>query len=846
MRRIWLIFILVIGCSSATLTSHPGTDVPNQDIQKDVGVSVDMFDVVPDGFDAPGSRDQEIPVSDSVPEVLNITKARDVQGEKVKDYNRDSDGDGVSDGDEIDQGTDPDDPSDALQWHPEIQGYPRLFFGPEDVGKIRKSMQSWASGAASSAMQAMRRQCTGELPKYPDDYNPYVDQGRARIAKACAFVAFVDGDQAAADKAVNILKTIHTDFKGINFDSPFYEEWDIVVAEAIESYLVAYDLLAADTQDVVALQQPVHAFCDAVFDYGTKKDPKYMLTASQNNHSVKFVSAIGMCGMMFNHNRRAALYVDFAATFVDFMMNYLIDKDGGDAEGPNYNEYASVNYLPFFAAYHRLVGETREYKALNLLRLKPPAKEMVKIRDFVKDPKILANNQWLLKILIPDGRTPNIEDSNCSDMFSGMMAGIFRDPRFLANWELPTVNYNDGYMLPESLCVLGDFNTAKAYIPGPFILMPDAGQAVFRGRDKSWLMVLADHGDAVSHGGGHEQMDPTQWLYYAMGEYLVIDSGYINWKHRDLVAHPKNHNMILVDGQGPDDGPLAKVTEAFFDTGDKHSIGAHTSYKGCNIQRRYYFFDTSIAVTSLVQCDKRHKLTNLLHLNAGGDTNGKLDTKEGGVFHVTRPKAVVDGLNTCIGVCEYEKYNDFHAFTWGQKHQHTVLSVSATGTAAVFFSGLFVTAPGHSSPVFSGRTDKGLCLMKAVAQPEVLCQCQAEKCEIVVKNYKITVEKGFTRFIFDGSTMKITNSYGTKNPPIVEAIFRNAQKMACPALYGTMHNSQGIPHYVFPSSPWASIAPAKCLLKLTRSFTEEISMLKRPSLPGPGTFVNPLKMPSIH
>ena len=749
MRGAWIILFLIAGCSSsATIRPDivdPGkADIPGHDLFLDTSEATDIPDI------------PDINIDSGPAEVME----NDMPNEEIKDYTRDSDGDGVSDGDEIDQGTDPNDPSDALKWHPEIQGYPRLFFGPDDADKVKKDVLTRIKGPASVTMDRVRKRCDESVPAYKDPYDPYVEETRAKIAKACAFLGFIEGDQDAVDKANSILKQVGTDFTGITLNSPFYSKWDILMAESIEAYLFAYDLLAATgAKDIDS--RPARAFCDAVFDYGTTKDPKFMLIASRDNHSVKFASAIGMCGMMFNDNPRAALYVDFAATFTDFMMDYLIDADGGDAEGPNYNEYGAVNYLPFFAAYHRLVGETRVYRALKLIRMKPPEKEFVRVNDFIADPKYLANNEWLLKILMPDGRVPNIEDANCVNPLSGLIAGIFQDPRFLANWESPAINYSGGDMLPETLCLLGDFNKAVAYEPRPFTLMPDAGHAVFRGSDTSWMMVVAEHGDAVAHGGGHEQMDPTQWLYYAMGEYLVIDSGYINWENRDFVAHPKNHNMILIDGSGPDDGPLGRVTEGFFDPGDVHMISARTKYKGCDINRKYYFFDTTIAVASSVNCATSHKITQLLHLNAGGDTDGKLTVKEDGFFHITRQKAVATGLNTCIDAsCEYETREDFHAFTWGRKHKHSVLSVSATNRTAKFFSAMFVSAVKDPPDVVSRRNHTCACLMKITGNPEVICQCDEKTCEITVGEYKFTVGSGLSRFIFDASTMTVIESYG--------------------------------------------------------------------------------------
>ncbi len=773
---------LIAGCSGSSRRAldDPGTsadpgvvadttqDVPLQDdglSGRDAGHEEDLFSV-----------DKSTGKFDIVRDQGDGWEAwtKDLPGEETRDYTRDSDGDGVSDGDETDQGTDPHDPSDALQWHPEIDEYPRLFFGPREVDQVKARIKSWLDGPLQGLLHRMHNECDRKVPGYTKPYDPYVDEARGKIAKTCAFLAFYEGDQDAATKAASIVNAVGTDFTGINVSSSFYTKWDIRVAEGVEGYLVAFDLLAAAGYTPLdPLKQRLSAFCDAVFDYGTTQDPRFLLTTCRNNHAVKFASAIGMCGMMFNHRARAALYVDFAATFVDFLMDYLLDKDGGDAEGPGYDEYSAVNHLPFFAAYHRLVGKTRSYKALNLLRLKPPSRPMVEVRDFVANPKILANNDWFLNIVMPDGRAPNIEDANLTPALAGLIAGIFHDDRFLANWAAPGVDYSmsaGGFdMMPETLCLLGRFHTVQPYQPPAFVLMPDAGDAVFRGKDGSWLMVLAEHGPAVAHGGGHEQMDPTQWLYAAMGEYLVLDSGYIQWEQRDLVAHPKNHNMILVDNEGPDDGMLATPTDGFLDAGDAHMVGAHTEYRGCHIRRNYYFFNTSIAVASFVQCDQTRKLTQLLHLNAGGDTDGKLSVKQDGLFDVNRKHALAYGVNTCIGsTCEYTQHQDYHAFAWGKKHKHVVLDVSCKAQNVTFFNALFVNSPGKPATVVEGRTNHGICVMITTDHPQVMCECTGNECSVITGNYQITIKSGFTRFIFDKTTLKVETFYGQQTPPEIK------------------------------------------------------------------------------
>ena len=57
----------------------------------------------------------------------------------------------------------------------------------------------------------------------------------------------------------------------------------------------------------------------------------------------------------------------------------------------------------------------------------------------------------------------------------------------------------------------------------------------------------------------HEQPDTGSFTLHAFGERLLLDPGYLTFEQRDLVGKASDHNLILVDGQGPADPFLASI-----------------------------------------------------------------------------------------------------------------------------------------------------------------------------------------------------------------------------------------------------------------------------------------------
>jgi hypothetical protein len=236
----------------------------------------------------------------------------------------------------------------------------------------------------------------------------------------------------------------------------------------------------------------------------------------------------------------------------------------------------------------------------------------------------------------------------------------------------------------------------------PSLMLYEGGNVVFRsgwGVNDNYVLFLAEHGQARTAGGGHEHPDGLSFIYYDYGQLLALDSGYIKWEEHDLVNHGRNHNIVLVDGKGPEPAPLglgAGGEDAFFTS----FIPTH-------------FFDYALAWTKhhdtmhtrallfpwkryLIVADELDTLSHfshdyqlLFHGNGGGTTGGTFEQQpDGGVWinNKAKMKAVVASPE---GTPSFRAYEDWHGLEYGQKLIHAVLESTVRGKDIRFLSVLY-------------------------------------------------------------------------------------------------------------------------------------------------------------
>jgi len=664
----------------------------------------------------------------------------------------DTDADGVSDEQEKDEGTDPYDPSSASMWHPEWTGYPRLVFGAGDVPALRE--KSAAPPYPLDVMLARVRQKAAAAPAPPRiaAYDPYHEVARAEIAKAAAFAALLDLDAAMADKAEEIVLGLNPHVEEIGFDSPFYTKVSIHAAEAIVYFCQAYDFVAGSgllSQDRLdAMEARIAELVSSVTKEAVTGPMAVLLMAAQNNHNIKVFAAIGLAGITFNSRPEAALWVDRGLTdTLYWTFDFQSTSDGAWAEGPGYLNYCAGELMAFVQAYHRF-AQGKPYYFRKFFDLHDPVgSEYEWIPDPAGDSRLRDIFLWPIKTMMPDGLSPNVDDSARSPLPSGYLAAFFNDAVFLWHWELPAVGLSSlaGIDLAADIFSLLPEDMAPSppdFDPDQFL--PDGGHCVFRDSltpDSGYLLLLGENGKARDNGQGHEHPDASQLLIHHAGEYLLIDSGYVSWEKKDAVCHVENHNLILVDGKGPPDSEYLSIgTDTFLSgfevTDDYETCASSTQYEGVQLMRRVVRLPQGVMVVlDKLQSAKQHEYTLAWHGNGGGTSGGDFLSGDSGGSWIRSGASLAAACASTHSATAISSKELSHSFSYGSLLSHETLHCgfkgSSTSALTVFRLGPGGAAPdlpevleaGTGTAVISVAVEGGVVVAAASDAPEVSTPC---------------------------------------------------------------------------------------------------------------------------
>ncbi len=621
---------------------------------------------------------------------------------EVLDPTYDGDGDGVPDLEEIAAGTDPADPADATAWHPAWSGHPRLVFGPEDLAALAALAEA-PDPVHATLLARIEAIAAAEPPEQPpDSFDPFVTSARGRIAKAAAFLAAVTGNEDMAAKAVAILSNMNPHVGLITPEHPWFNKTCILVAQGLASAALAADWLLAvpslSPADAAAVEASIMELALS-FEYEVTEGTHWlMVVVAQNNHTIKTFSSLALAGMVFNQRPEAARLVSRGVTqALYFLLEYQTTEDGSYAEGPTYLNYGAGEFWPMLWALHRVAdGGSVALRNFFDTRVQGDTPLLVAVPDPADDPRLLALTRWPLRIAMPNGLAPNIDDSNmnawCGAAFGAL---LFNDPELLWLWRRPAqglVSSCGSLVAPELFALLPkDLGEGTPPTWTDQLLEP-GGQAIFReswSDDATWLLLLGEHGPARTHGMGHEQPDATHLLLAAHGESLLIDSGYGGWDKKDLVCHAENHSTVLIDGAGPQDNyTLGMVgADAWLTDWDVRpewkTVVSSMSYAGVDRARRVVLFpDGWLLIHDRIYAEDEHTWDWLLHGHGGGSAGGTFVTLPlGGRW--SRPGAWVQAeIVTTAGPPVCSHHEDYHGATSGTLETHEVLDCAWTGPTA--------------------------------------------------------------------------------------------------------------------------------------------------------------------
>lgn len=325
-----------------------------------------------------------------------------------------------------------------------------------------------------------------------------------------------------------------------------------------------------------------------------------------DNHALRTCGALGVASVVLadenssDPNNEPRKWFDMAMYNIDnvFWKAGASQSErgeiGGYSEGPHYLRFGSKHVLPFFHAMGNFLPDSTmgiSYQG-----------SFSSVRNPWHDPDYDRLFEWVLRIAMPDGRNPSLEDC--------FVATAWEE---LAIWEKshlsPVVDYSRwAHVQPGTLWqmlhhssddIVADYLSAMtADQPATFDelqVLERSGNLVFRdGWDSTstYLHFTAKNGKARSAAQGHNQADASSFILHSHGELLAIDPGYLKWDRRNEVGQAENHNMILVDGQGPAIGSTgnANGADAFIETTiDLHRLKygeVWTEYQGTKIERR--------------------------------------------------------------------------------------------------------------------------------------------------------------------------------------------------------------------------------------------------------------------
>jgi hypothetical protein len=695
----------------------------------------------PDLADLPGSPDlgpgdatarADGVVADDLPVVADVEAgdgagpdtgdpARDSDGDGLTDLQEatlgtdphlaDSDGDGVDDGREVAYGTDPRDPAQARSWHPdELRDHPRLYFAPADLPELRRRRELPVHGALYQTLRGLAAQAP---PAHPaDHFDSAISQTRGRIAEAAAFVGLLEEDRSLLEKSLRLLAA--------EFPPPEEQpqeglHYDIQEAQGLAGTCSAYDLAAGagDLVEPALLQEArtgVGRRIDAFRRVLSSPLYKLVLAVSPNNHPAKALSALGLCALAVSDRPEAASDASDALTGTRFIVGYYQGTaEGGHAEGWNYLVYGGNSYLPFWAAYQRFArGRTLPYRNVGTFTfmVDPTVGQILPLVPPGLDERLRLVYGRALEAVFPDGTTPNTDDANPSGLHGGLLSWLFDDARYLDNWHRPAVGRQAGFAEVATFALLDPARVAQPPDWPLDAVYPEAGFGLFRtSLDPAalWLLVQGEHGPARTHGLAHEHADEGNFLLWYRGEYLLIDPGYINWEHHDLVKWSEDHNQVLIDGRGSPYPQLEEAgADAFLEEFDDDplltSVLVRSTYSGMESRRRVVRVAGRyvLVADSLTPADGgSHQYTFQANGLGGGQVpDGEFALLPEGA-RWTRPQAWVDvRVVPTAGTLVLEPRDEEHAGGWGSPRLHTLLAATAEMAGEAGFLSLLLPRGG--------------------------------------------------------------------------------------------------------------------------------------------------------
>ncbi len=532
------------------------------------------------------------------------------------------------------------------------------------------------------------------------------DRAKVRQAKSLAFAYLIEGGQEHAREAVKLLREVKFPPRGGDMGEPHLE------GDVVGLYAMAYDMLdefllgdpdaREDIREILA-EEADRLYRGVKIDLGFI-DYRLHNTPHLDNWHLRVYGGLGLAAWaLADHEGIGGMgprdWAGRAFEMVTRTLDFQIESaDGGFAEGPFYARYAADLYLPYLLALKKITTI-----------------------DLFADPKVQRMHTWSLNLRLPNGRRPNIEDGHIDDFYGHYLAAV--DPRGSVHrwdWENNDLGlYVLKYSEMDAISFFDD--QVVAYSPdwGPTVFMPGAGDAVFRSdwsADATYMLLRGEHGRARERGLGHEHPDETSFILYAGREMLALDAGYINFPNHHKVNQGRNHNLVLINGEGPPlflagdtaiGGGNDAYLENFYTTPFMDYAEIRARYAETDLRRRVMFPGKEyFVVADQLSAENENHYEWRLHGNGGGTSGGTYDRSDNIARWIRDQAELVVFLPEREGRVFTER-DTVHSFSYSQELTHTVLQVQERGWDAEFLAVLFPRSFDRPVPAFYHLQSRG-------------------------------------------------------------------------------------------------------------------------------------------
>ena len=372
----------------------------------------------------------------------------------------------------------------------------------------------------------------------------------------------------------------------------------------------------------------------------------------------------------------------------------------GYAEGPHYLRFGMKHALPFFHALGNFIPDTTLQCSFN------GSTRTIAHPWF--DPNYANLYEWIMRIRLPDGRFPALEDAFGDVCYPDL--AITENPAYHAPMDFSRFHPSQPASLWEQLNhssddMVADYIAARTSMTPvaypEFMALPRSGNLIYRsGWDSTstYMHFTAKNGRARTSAKGHNHADASSFILVGRGQMLALDPGYVKWDRRLEVAEAQHHNLILVDGAGPTTAQTANAGDADAFIEDAFDLQAfdyaevRTAYAGADFVRRPVFMRKDYFILA-DQCtdNASHNYAWRLHgygLENGDSTHGQFH------FDPARQRGTwtKNGVNLLAhtvargGANTYTRLLGKHELYYDSLEAHTTFQVEKTGTQASFLS----------------------------------------------------------------------------------------------------------------------------------------------------------------